>query len=152
MQATLKRLVPPPVRRVLRNGQGAFLDLIDAARGIDLPPHRLRGGYGDLKAVGHAYLRYFIEYAKLRPNHKVLDVGCGIGRMALPLTRYLSAEGEYYGFDPGPDGVNWCIGHVTPRFHNFHFEVADLRNEFFNPLGKLNAEDYRFPYEGKSSI
>jgi SAM-dependent methyltransferase len=150
MQATLKRLVPPPVRRALRNGQGAVLDLIDAARGIDLPPHRLRGGYGDLKAVGDEYLRYFIEYAKLAPNHKVLDVGCGIGRMALPLTRYLSGEGEYYGFDPGPDGVNWCIEHITPRFPNFHFEVADLRNEFFNPHGKFNPEDFRFPYEDAS--
>jgi SAM-dependent methyltransferase len=150
MQSTLKRLVPPPVRRVLRSSQGVILDMIDVARGIELPPHRLRGGYGDLKAGGEEYLRYFIEYGKLQPDHRVLDVGCGIGRMALPLTHYLSAQGEYYGFDPGADGVNWCVQHITPRFPNFHFEVADLHNEFFNPLGKYSPENFRFPYDDNS--
>src|ERR1700730_13120323 len=147
MRTTLKRLVPPPARKALRASQGAILDLIDVARGINLPPHRLRGGYGDLKAVGEEYLHYFIEDGKLRPDHKVLDVGCGIGRMALPLTHYLSGQGEYYGFDPGAEGVNWCIQHITPQFPNFHFEIADLHNEFFNPLGKYNPENFRFPYD-----
>jgi SAM-dependent methyltransferase len=149
MPTTLKRLLPPPVRRVLRNSQGAILDLIDAARGLDLPPHRLRGfvGDGDFTATGEEHLRYFIEYGKLRPDHKVLDVGCGIGRMALPLTHYLSAQGEYDGFDPTPAGVNWCTEHISSRFPNFHFTVADLHNEFYNPRGKYQAENFRFPYE-----
>ena len=107
MRSTLKRLLPPPVRRVLRNSQGAILDFIDAARGLDLPPHRLRGfvGDGDFTAIGEEHLRYFIEYGKLLPDHTVLDVGSGIGRMALPLTRYLSVQGAYYGFDPTAAGV-----------------------------------------------
>ncbi len=152
MPSTLKRLVPPPVRRALRNSQGAILDLIDAARGLDLPPHRLRGfvGDGDFTATGEEHLHYFIEYGKLRPGHKVLDVGCGIGRMALPLTHYLSAQGAYYGFDPTAAGVNWCIAHISSRFPNFHFEVADLHNEFYNPLGKYQPANFRFPYEDNS--
>jgi SAM-dependent methyltransferase len=152
MQTSLKRLVPPPVRRVLRNSQGAILGLIDAARGLDVPPRRLRGfaGHGDFTATGQEYLRYFIEYGKLRPDHKVLDVGSGIGRMALPLTHYLSPQGEYHGFDPTAAGVNWCTDHITSRFPNFHFEVADLRNEFYNPLGKYHPENFRFPFEDNS--
>jgi SAM-dependent methyltransferase len=152
MNATLKRLVPSPVRRGLRNSQGAILDLIDAARGLDLPPHRLRGyaGGGDFAATGQEHLNYFIELGKLRPDDKVLDVGCGIGRMALPLTHYLSPLGGYYGFDPSAAGVKWCTEHITSRFPNFHFEVADLHNQFYNPQGKYHAETLRFPYEDNS--
>jgi SAM-dependent methyltransferase len=152
MQTTLKRLVPLPVRRVLRNSQGAILDLIDSARGLDLPPHRLRGfvGDGDFTSTGEQHLRYFVEYGKLRPEQKVLDVGCGVGRMALPLTRYLSPQGEYYGFDPTADGVAWCTEHITSRYPNFHFEVADLHNEFYNPKGKYSPENFRFPYQDDS--
>jgi SAM-dependent methyltransferase len=148
MPTPFKRLVPPPVRRALRSSQGAILDFIDSARGLDLPPHRLRGfvGDGDFTATGEEHLRYFIEYGRLLPTDKVLDVGCGIGRMALPLTRYLSANGEYYGFDPTAEGVEWCTRHITNRHPNFHFESVDLHNEFYNPLGKFHAENFRFPY------
>jgi SAM-dependent methyltransferase len=152
MPSSLKHLVPPPVRKALKNSQGAILDLIDAARGLDVPPRRLRGfvGDGDFTATGEQHLRYFIEYGKLRPEHKVLDVGCGIGRMALPLTRYLSSQGAYYGFDPTAESVKWCSEHVTSRFPNFHFQLADLHNEFYSPLGKYRPEDFRFPYEDNS--
>jgi SAM-dependent methyltransferase len=152
MRSMLKRLLPPRVRRTLRNYQGTILDLVETARGLHLPPHRLRGfvGDGDFTAIGEEHLRYFIEYGKLRPDDKVLDVGCGIGRMALPLTHYLSAQGKYYGFDPTAAGVNWCTDHISSRFPNFHFTVADLHNEFYNPTGKYQPEDFRFPYADNS--
>jgi SAM-dependent methyltransferase len=152
MRAMLKRLLPPPVRRSLRNYQGTILDLVETARGLNLPPHRLRGfvGDGDFTAIGEEHLQYFIEYGKLHPDAKVLDVGCGIGRMALPLTRYLSSRGKYDGFDPTAAGVNWCTEHITSRFPNFHFTVADLHNEFYNPTGKYQPENFRFPYADNS--
>jgi len=64
------------------------------ARGIDDPAqiqdlHRT----GDFTAIGLEFLRHFIGIGGLEPNERVLDVGCGIGRMAIPLTRYLGAEG-----------------------------------------------------------
>jgi ubiquinone/menaquinone biosynthesis C-methylase UbiE len=35
----------------------------------------------------------------LRPDEKILDVGCGIGRKTLPLTQYLTKGREYEGID-----------------------------------------------------
>jgi len=47
-------------------------------------------GDGDFEQAGQVFKNYFIELADLRPSDKVLDVGCEIGRMAIPLTSYLS--------------------------------------------------------------
>jgi 2-polyprenyl-3-methyl-5-hydroxy-6-metoxy-1,4-benzoquinol methylase len=55
-----------------------------------LPPRALRFvGNGDFLQVGKIFLNIFIEKAGLQKTDNVLDVGCGIGRMAIPLTKYL---------------------------------------------------------------
>lgn len=148
----LKKFVPIPVRRALRYSQWAVLDLVDMARGVTVPPRRKRAfvATGDFEAAGKEHLAYFIKYGKLRPEEHVLDVGCGIGRMTLPLTGYLSVHGTYDGFDPNREGIAWCTKHITSRFPNFRFRVADLHNEFYNPTGKFSPETFRFPYPDDS--
>ena len=48
----------------------------------------------------------------------MLDVGCGTGRMAVPLTGYLSDE-EYEGFDLMPEVIEWCQENITPDIPTF---------------------------------
>jgi SAM-dependent methyltransferase len=76
----------------------------------------------------------------------VLEVGSGVGRKALPLTRYLSREGSYDGLDIVPEGVAWCNQHIASRNPNFHFQVADIYNTRYNRDGELRAENYVFPF------
>ena len=85
----------------------------------------------------------------LKPCHKVLDVGCGAGRMAIPLTTYLNEKqgGSYEGFDIVAEGIRFCQKRITPKFPHFHFQRIDLHNTFFNPKGKYKAHEYRFPYK-----
>ena len=45
------------------------------------------------------FLSSFIELCDLQPQHRILDVGCGIGKQAVPLTKYLGPTGSYEGFD-----------------------------------------------------
>jgi len=104
-------------------------------------------GDGDYKAVGLEFCRLFTEYGGLTPEHHVLDVGCGIGRMAVPLTGYLAGGGDYHGFDIVKKGVEWCQANITPRHPNFHFLHSDVRNRFYNPHGVYEAASYRFPYD-----
>jgi len=80
-------------------------------------------GDGDFEKIGLNYKRHFIELANLQPNNRVLDVGCGIGRMAIPLTDYLSPEGEYWGFDIVKKGIEWCQTRITPKF-KFSFSAT----------------------------
>lgn len=86
-----------------------------------------------------------IEMCELRPDERVLDIGCGPGRVAAPLTRYLTA-GSYEGFDVTSRSIRWAQRKITPRHPNFRFQVADLHNQMYNPKGTQTAETFRFPY------
>ncbi len=126
------------------------LDLRDRLSGRAdrlVPPRRLDFvGHSDFVETGDEFLTHFVELAGLQPHHAVLDVGCGIGRMARPLAGFLSSEGSYHGFDVNRDGIGWCRRRYA-RFENFHFLVADLYNRRYNPHGTQKAIDYRFPYD-----
>jgi ubiquinone/menaquinone biosynthesis C-methylase UbiE len=107
-------------------------------------------GDGDFARTGRRFLKHFVALGELEPDHRVLDVGCGIGRMALPLTGFLGAEGGYWGFDPVAKGVEWCQQHITPRFPNFHFDVSDVWSKSYNRRGRVLARDYVFPHADES--
>jgi ubiquinone/menaquinone biosynthesis C-methylase UbiE len=116
-----------------------------------IPPKAMRFvGKGDFEKIGNEFREHFIRIGKLQPGDQVLDVGCGIGRMAIPLTDYLSPAGEYHGFDIVKKGIDWCQERITPRFPNFHFLQSDVYNKHYNPDGKMRAADYVFPFaDGK---
>lgn len=105
---------------------------------------------GDYQKTGEEFFRYFIELCELKPDEKVLDVGSGSGRMAVPPTRYLSSKGCYEGFDISVAGVRWCQENITPRFPNFTFQLADLHNASYNPRGRYHASEFQFPYEDQA--
>jgi SAM-dependent methyltransferase len=115
------------------------------------PPKRLVNiNDGDSKKIGEEFLQYFINIGGLKSTDSVLDVGCGFGRMARPLTNYLSDGGKYEGFDILTKGVNWCAKNFTPRFPNFHFQLIDVYNARYNPKGNYVAAEYKFPFEDNS--
>jgi SAM-dependent methyltransferase len=115
------------------------------ASGLVPPESMIFVGDGDFEATGSEFLKYFVDFAGLAPSSRVLDVGCGIGRMAAPLTKYLSA-GEYYGFDIVRSGIDWSVENISSKFPNFHFQHANVFNKNYNPDGQTSADVYRFPY------
>jgi SAM-dependent methyltransferase len=118
---------------------------------LPLPPAEMDFvGGGDFDAIGREFLRHFIEFGGLKPHHRVLDVGCGIGRMARPLTEYLDRAGSYEGFDVVGVGIDWCRRNVTPRFPNFRFRRANVFSPGYHPRGLYQAAEYVFPYPANS--
>src|SRR4051812_23038714 len=74
-----------------------------------VPPRRLQlVGEGDFAATGEEFLGHLVELCGLAPHERVLDVGCGIGRLARPLSRFLDERGSYAGFDVNAVGIGWC--------------------------------------------
>lgn len=104
-------------------------------------------GPGDYKKIGLHYLQVFQEHCGLQPQHRVLDVGCGIGRIAGPLTTYINSAGSYDGFDIVARGIHWCQKHIQSRFPNFRFLYTPLKNDLYNLSAKERAESFSFPYE-----
>ena len=153
----VKNILPPSVRTTIRRWRNVPMirdTLFDLYDGWDrlllrhdplMPPRRLVHGIGSSLDVGATYLRHFQQLADLQPDERILDVGCGIGRMALPLTRFLTS-GSYEGFDIMKSNVAWCQQAITPRFPHFQFQHADIYNREYNPEGRLAGSTYRFPY------
>jgi SAM-dependent methyltransferase len=90
----------------------------------------------------------FTQLGGLEAEDDVLDVGSGIGRIAVGLTDYL--QGRYEGFDVVGKGVEWSQREITPRYPNFHFQRADVFNKRYNRGGRWRANEYRFPYDDDS--
>ena len=75
---------------------------------MEPPKGKIFVGSGDFISQEKNTLELFKEYGNLLPEHTVLDIGSGIGRMAVPLTSYLNNTSQYEGFDIVAEGVNWC--------------------------------------------
>jgi SAM-dependent methyltransferase len=115
-----------------------------------IPPDWLdTGGRRErFRETGDEFFRYFVELCNLKPDERVLDVGCGTGRMARPLTRYL-AGGSYDGLEIVAPSVSWCRK-AYRRYPNFRFHHADLFNKEYNPAGAIRTSEYRFPFADSS--
>jgi len=111
-----------------------------------VPPRHLRNvGGGDFSSVGERVLEQLISIGGLRRDARVLDIGCGSGRVAIPLTRYLSS-GSYTGFDISAAAIAWCQAELTSRFPSFTFDHLDVANGHYNRSGQIDAADVRLPY------
>jgi len=100
--------------------------------------------------VSREFLGHFIRLADLKSTDDVLDVGCGVGRMAYMLAHYLKPEARYEGFDIIGQLVDWASAKITPTYPNFQFRKVDVYNKHYNPTGKFQADEFRFPYEDES--
>ncbi|MBD9373733.1 class I SAM-dependent methyltransferase [Rhizobium sp. ARZ01] len=104
-------------------------------------------GDGDFRAIGAEFLGHFIRIGGLREDGRVLDIGCGIGRMAVPLTQYLDPQvGRYDGIDPVEGGIDWCQRTITPAYPNFAFQRLDIAHELYNPNGKISGKALALPF------
>ncbi|CAN5790688.1 class I SAM-dependent methyltransferase [soil metagenome] len=115
--------------------------------GIPLPARgEVFTGGGDFLAVGLRYRELFRELGGLQPSHDVLEIGSGQGRMVIPLTDFLSADGSYLGFDIVPEAVADCQARVSSRFPNFGFLCLPLHNDLYTDAG-ADAASVAFPLE-----
>lgn len=139
---TLYYRLPPALRYVARWLYYLPADLFDPPP-LMVPPRRLvYTGRGDFVKQGDDWLNFFVEHG-LKPEHRFLDIGSGIGRIARPLTSYLT--GPYEGFDVVKTGVDWCRKNIGSRYTNFHFTLVPLHNDLYKTSGR-SAAHFRFPF------
>jgi SAM-dependent methyltransferase len=129
--------------------------LISSPGSVPLPPVSLMNYVGskdpnDFIRVGREFVAYLQELCGLKPEASILEVGCGCGRMAIPLTDHLSQNGRYCGFDVDKDCISWAQNKITRNRSNFSFIRADIYNDLYNPKGTILPEEFKFPFEEDS--
>ena len=143
--------LPRSVRWTLRRLYLLPADWLERALGTQdplVPPKSaiFVGAVDTFRRSGDVLVDRLVRVAGLTPDAHVLDVGSGIGRLAVALTGYLTLAGAYEGLDIVVSGIEWCSENITPRFPNFHFTLADVYNQEYHPAGHQRAAEYTFPY------
>lgn len=148
------QLLPPEIRLPAR---GLVRDLIGL-------PGRIRdrrrwgdpwqvfhndGSTQDFRASGDAVLAELVRYGGLKPSDRVLDIGCGNGRITRPLQGFLDPSSAYLGFDLSRAAVAGCRRRYGAD-GRFRFEHADLANSEYNRGGSLAQEAFVFPTDDRS--
>ncbi|MDH6359063.1 class I SAM-dependent methyltransferase [Parabacteroides sp. PF5-9] len=146
--------LPPSLRFVARRVYYFPVDLyegIAGKRGEMIPPRGMIFiGAGDFRTQGLHILDLLKRYAGLTPGSRVLDVGCGIGRLAVALTGYLDDKGSYEGFDIVRKGIDWCEKKISSNYPRFRFKHIDLKNDLYNLSTEEEAKHFVFPYAENS--
>jgi len=140
---------------LILNVMWAILDAVETLLGRKdplTPPRRLMsvGSHqltrGDFNKIGEELFQSLVKVGGLKPDDKVLDVGCGVGRLAIPLTRYLSKQETYDGIDIVEKSIEHCVQAISSRFSNFQFHHADIFNAQYNSNGNCYPHQYKFPF------
>lgn len=144
--------LPRRVRWTLRRLYFLPSDLLERLSGERdelTPPKSLvfTGSVDDFATSGAEQIAQFQVLGCLRPDSAVLDVGCGMGRLAVALLRSDAWDGVYEGLDIVPAGIKWCNEKIAAKDPRFRFTLADIYNREYNPDGTLPASQYRFPYD-----
>lgn len=111
---------------------------------LPLPPAAMRFmGESDERflATGSESVADLREVVGLGERERVLDIGCGYGRLAHALLRDGGFAGTYLGLDILPGPIRWCEEELAPRSGGrFSFRQIDVANERYRPEGGTPGE------------
>jgi SAM-dependent methyltransferase len=152
----------PTTRRAARDALRALLADYRSAIAASLPMYHVHGSIGDVQDVRRQmeithkplldyfviathYGRFLQEFAGLRQNSHVLDIGCSWGYLGFALANLLSKEGAYLGIEVQKPAVEWASTRLSWLGENFAFAHLDLQNDFYNPAGSTPRGQVRLP-------
>lgn len=109
--------------------------------GVPLPPLAFRMGGPHFRS-NSAFVASAVEevsrlesMANLSPESRLLDWGCGAGRLALGLVERFRHIRGYCGVDAQRHLIQWAERHIGKR-EGFDFKFVDVANERYNPNGE----------------
>jgi len=91
-----------------------------------------------------------VQHFGLNLSSRVLDVGCGMGRLPTGIIQRVGDIQNYMGIDVMRRPINWCQKYIGSQHPNFHFVHIDVTNQLYNPSGQNINADFRLPSEAQS--
>ena len=115
--------------------------------GFQIPRHLAwrTGRLDRFREVSDEHIDHLVTYGGLGEASDVVEIGCGVGRDAIPLTHMLPSRGSYLGIDIIRGSIDWATDNIAarnPHFRFVHFDVADAQH---NPGGSARMETYEIP-------
>jgi len=86
------------------------------------------------------------EHGLLLPGQRVLDFGCGIGKLAIPLTE---RSLEYAGVDVRRDCIAFC-GETFAPWPHLSFRCVPVRNAYYSRWAWTSPAKLVLPYADRS--
>ena len=120
---------------------------------FDIPVDLLNltgGGIDTFDVIAAAHMTGLSQFIGISPDHSILEIGCGIGRDAIPLTKILSEEGKYLGVDIIERSVNFCNENIKAKYKNFDFIHYDVADQLHNPTGTTKTTGIKLPIKDHS--
>lgn len=108
----------------------------------------MTGGDPDTFAeISAGHIENLKHYLGLDPGFTLLEIGCGIGRDAIPLTKVLSGDqgGRYVGIDIIRKSIDWCIANIQAKYPNFIFHHMDISDQLHNSAGMDDTRSRYIP-------
>ena len=104
-----------------------------------LPPGKYRMGGAHFKN-DREFIRTAVrdverleDYCGLTAQSRLLDWGCGAGRLAVGVRERLGRIADYHGVDIQPELIEWAQANLAAP--GFRFTLLDVSNERYNPEG-----------------
>ena len=102
------------------------------------------------REVSDEHIAHLRRFAGLDEARNVVEIGCGVGRDAIPLTRILPADGSYLGIDIIRPSIQWAKANICPNAPHFQFNCFDVSDAQHNPGGARDMTSYRIPARDRS--
>ncbi|HVM15644.1 MAG TPA: class I SAM-dependent methyltransferase [Egibacteraceae bacterium] len=152
-------LTASALRRLKSRGQAAAVGTTrgrDPASGLPLPPRLLRAGGthfrtdADYLAAARKDARRLADLGRLHRDTRLLDLGCGSGRLAIGVAAQVGPMRSYCGIDVDPAAIRWANRHLAPRAGFMRFLRIDVYNARYNPSGPPLDEAFRLPVDDEA--
>jgi SAM-dependent methyltransferase len=118
---------------------------------LPLPPIELRRTVGLTDPAGYenpegaGVLGDYREGFGKIDYSRVLDFGCGVGRMARQMMLQTAPPEEYLGLDINRAAIDWCRLELARHASNFTFRHLDFYNIGLNPQGQRAPQRFECP-------
>ena len=102
----------------------------------------------DFLATGEREAKRLLESFGLNDASRVLEIGCGPGRLPTGILRAFGEVQCYLGLDVRADAVDWGNEHIGQAHPNFCFRHVNAHNARYNPRGEGVVGAVELPVDG----
>jgi len=100
--------------------------------------------------VSDEHISILKKFGHLETAKNVVELGCGVGRDAIPLANIVPEDGTYLGIDIMKPSIEWARANISAKHPNFdfaHFDIADAQH---NPKGYGKTSSWAIPRPSES--